>query len=46
MPATIGFVVGVFYVALQAMRAGLLTRMSATLGMALAVATIVIAGPR
>ncbi len=45
LPATIGFVVGVFYVALQAMRTGLLTRMSATLGMALAVATIVIAGP-
>lgn len=45
LPATIGFVVGVFYAALQAMRVGLLTRMSATLGMALAVATIVIAGP-
>lgn len=42
IPASIGFVVAVFYTCLQAQRNGLLTRMSATLGMALAVSTIIL----
>jgi len=42
IPASIGFVVACFYVPLQALRVGLLTRMTATLGMALGVATIVL----
>ncbi len=42
IPASIGFVVAAFYVPLQAMRVGLLTRMTGTLGMALGVATIVL----
>jgi hypothetical protein len=42
IPATIGFVVATFYVPLQAMRVGLLTRLTATLGMALGVSTIVL----
>jgi hypothetical protein len=42
IPASIGFVVAAFYVPLQALRVGLLTRMTGTLGMALGVATIVL----
>lgn len=42
IPASIAFVVATFYVPLQAMRVGLLTRMTGTLGMALGVATIVL----
>ncbi len=42
IPASIGFVVATFYVPLQAMRVGLLTRLTATLGMALGVSTIVL----
>ena len=42
IPASIAFVVATFYVALNAQRNGLLTRVSATLGMALAVSTIIL----
>ena len=42
IPASIGFVVATFYVPLQAMRVGLLTRMTGTLGMALGISTIIL----
>ncbi len=42
IPASIGFVVACFYVPLQAMRVGLMSRITASLGMALGVSTIIL----
>lgn len=42
LPASLGFIVAMFYVSLQAMRVGLVTRMAGTLGMALGASTLIL----